>query len=155
MRKYIPEGKLLKFIDIKRLPFVMLPSIIVQTFCPIDVHINNCVLPVSITSNSMSHLSLEGFGRTNINSIFPIEFTPNGRFSAPPVRRRVSTIIGARSTSRFYRSGIKYIIQCPYCNKTFRRTKRDLQLRKHNQPNSKIKCPGSGRRGYLIDTRYG
>ena len=81
--------------------------------------------------------------------IFPIEFTQNGRFSAPPVRRRPKS---RRTTSRF---GITYIIQCPFCNKTFRRTKRDFQLRKHNQPNSTYKCSGSGRRGYLIDTRYG
>jgi len=87
--------------------------------------------------------------------IFPIEFTPNGRFSAPPVKRRVSTSIRTSSRIRPYGSGIKYIIQCPYCNKTFRRTKRDFQLRKHNQPKSTYKCPGSGRRGYLIDTKYG
>lgn len=86
--------------------------------------------------------------------VFPIEFTPDGRFSTPPVKRRPST---RRIKSTGYRTaGFKttYIIQCPYCNKTFRRTTRDFKLRSHKQPNSNYKCPGSGRRGYHIDTRY-
>lgn len=86
--------------------------------------------------------------------VFPIEFTPAGRFSAPPVKRRRST--RRRKFAGFRATGFKqtYIIQCPYCNKTFRRTTRDFKLRSHKQPNTNYKCPGSGRRGYHIDTKY-
>ena len=85
----------------------------------------------------------------------PIEFTPNGRFSAPFITRRRQPKIGSRRVGSRSRSGITYIIQCPYCNKTFRRITRNFKIRKHNQPNSNFECPSIGGRGYLIDTIYG
>lgn len=85
----------------------------------------------------------------------PIEFTTDGQFSAPPLRRRQSVRSSIRTRGSLSKSGITYIIQCPHCNKTFRRTKRDFNLRNHKLPSSTYPCPGSGRRGYLIDTRYG
>ena len=92
------------------------------------------------------------------NPQFPVEFTPDGRFSAPlQFRRRRSSTRSPRRSRKQIRSGggIIYIIQCPYCEKTFRRTTRDFNLRKHKLPNSGFECPVKGSRGYMIETRYG
>ena len=84
----------------------------------------------------------------------PIEFTPNGRFSAPLLRRKARVGFGPYLRSPYSGTGKKYIIQCPYCHRTFLRKTRDLQLRSHIEPNSQYKCLGSNKRGYLIETKY-
>jgi predicted nucleotidyltransferase component of viral defense system len=54
-------------------------------------------------------------------------------------------------TQRRVKTGPVYIYQCSYCQKKFRRSKRDSRLNEHKTP-SGYSCPG--RTGYLVDTKY-
>ena len=69
--------------------------------------------------------------------VFRVEFTEKGRLSAPATRRRRTT-----STSA------KYVIECTYCGKQFRRARYSLRLRPHKQKGSLSECPG--RTAYFI-----
>ena len=66
---------------------------------------------------------------------------------APARRRRPARRSSARSGST---SGLVYVIACPSCGKTFRRTGNETTLRPHKTPNG-WPCPG--RRGYLAEVR--
>ena len=82
--------------------------------------------------------------------VYAIEFSSAGPMAASPQRR--STGYVSRPTSRQpQRHGTVYVIQCPHCQKQFRRQKRDLVLRPHKTPQG-YRC--SGRRGYLVRTDY-
>jgi predicted nucleotidyltransferase component of viral defense system len=54
------------------------------------------------------------------------------------------------TSSRRAPTGLTYVIQCPYCHKTFRRNKNDSALRAHKRPDGIVECPG--RVGYLVRT---
>jgi predicted nucleotidyltransferase component of viral defense system len=90
---------------------------------------------------------------TPFRPTFAIEFSSAGPLSAPPARSpiRLRRAVSARRPSS-RRGGISYVIECPVCNKRFRRTTRGLTLRPHKTPGG-WNC--SGRRGYLVDTTFG
>ncbi|MGD0085189.1 MAG: nucleotidyl transferase AbiEii/AbiGii toxin family protein [Acidimicrobiales bacterium] len=79
--------------------------------------------------------------------VYAVEFSAAGPMAAPPARR--SPVYPAiRSTPRrASRPGTVYVIQCPYCQKEFRRQTRDVALRPNKTPYGTT-C--SGRRGYLV-----
>lgn len=85
--------------------------------------------------------------------IYLIEFSLGGPLSAPPTTRSPISTATRRPVMRSGGSGIEYVIECPYCQKHFRRSSRDLQLNEHKSPHG-YRCSGSGRRGHLVDTRY-
>ena len=64
--------------------------------------------------------------------------------AAAPTRapRRTSSSSGRTSF------GVTYVFECPYCQKTFRRTSNDPGLRAHKRKDGYGDC--SGRRGYLV-----
>lgn len=78
--------------------------------------------------------------------VYRIEFAASGPMSAPSARG-ASTV--ARPPSRM---GMTYLIECPSCDRTFRRTTRTTNLRAHNDPDG---YPCRGRRGHLVDEAYG
>jgi predicted nucleotidyltransferase component of viral defense system len=68
-----------------------------------------------------------------LNSITSAPARASRRASSPP-----------RQTS----SGLTYVFQCPYCQKSFRHAHNDPSLRPHKLPGGYGNC--SGRRGYLV-----
>jgi predicted nucleotidyltransferase component of viral defense system len=78
--------------------------------------------------------------------VYLIEFAASGPMSAPPARGNRAV---ARSRSRL---GTTYIVQCPSCDRTFRRTTRSTDLHAHKDADG---YPCHGRRGYLVDEVYG
>ena len=92
---------------------------------------------------------------------YKVEFTPTGPLSSPKLTRRPSGLVEWYSAGRLRprrhtatRMGPTYVIECPYCYKKFRRSKRNFTLNKHKDQSGYSICLGSGRRGYLIDTIY-
>ncbi len=87
---------------------------------------------------------------------YAIEFSSAGPLAAPLAPaiggHRAPRATPTRST-RSPRSGVIYVIECPYCHKSFRRQTRDTAMRAHKTPEG-WPCPGSPGRGYLVDTRY-
>jgi predicted nucleotidyltransferase component of viral defense system len=81
--------------------------------------------------------------------VYQVEFTPSGVIVAPPTTHNPAPLRGATTVRRQH--GWVYIIQCPTCQKQFRRTKRDLELNPHKNP---LGSPCSARRGYLVSSRY-
>lgn len=88
-----------------------------------------------------------------------IELAPQGPVLVGPATSRIgskvsgSSISGARQSSRaraVRATGLVYVYQCPYCQKSFRRNRMDSHLNPH-----KNKAGGrcAGRTGYLITTR--
>jgi hypothetical protein len=82
---------------------------------------------------------------TPYKPVFRVEFTPTGRLQAPQSVRRRSVIRHA--------GGTRYVVECSYCGKRFRRHKYSLRLKAHKHKGSDWNCPG--RRAYLVDTYYG
>ncbi|MCA1705939.1 MAG: nucleotidyl transferase AbiEii/AbiGii toxin family protein [Actinobacteria bacterium] len=83
--------------------------------------------------------------------VYAVEFSSSGPMAAPPVRRS-SGYAAPRPSSRSRQyHGPVYVVQCPNCQKQFRRQTRDLALRPHKAPQG-YNC--SGRRGYLVRTDY-
>lgn len=87
---------------------------------------------------------------------FAVEFAPAGIVASPPLQSlnisrgpRTSTGIRPlrRTRTSYFDEG--YRIQCPYCDRIFRRTKRNLTLGTHKDQYGD-RCSGSGRRGYEI-----
>ena len=70
--------------------------------------------------------------------------------SPPPVRRTMSRRSPGRRRST---GGYYYVVQCPYCQKRFRRKTRGTKLNKHKDKHG-YRCSGSGRQGYLVDQGY-
>ena len=48
-------------------------------------------------------------------------------------------------------SGPTYVVECPYCDRTFRRKINNTTLKEHKDKDG---YPCSGRHGYLVDTIY-
>ncbi len=93
---------------------------------------------------------------------YQIELSPQGpvRVASAPFRASPSTprsTLGgitrtpARKTARPTSGRLKYVFQCPHCQKKFTRTKNDSKLNAHKNEWGG-QC--SGRTGYLINTRY-
>jgi hypothetical protein len=84
---------------------------------------------------------------TSFTPRLPIEFSPTGSISAPPIARTSS---GPRTRSaRGWGSRPTYVFECTGCRKIFRHSKNDSALRTHKTPNG-WRCPG--RRGYHVRT---
>jgi len=84
---------------------------------------------------------------------YRVELAASGGLQVPLVATRPRTAPPPRSR-RPARSGLVYIIECPYCWKRFRRSSMAKeQLNEHKAPEG-VRCPGSGRRGHLVVTRH-
>lgn len=100
---------------------------------------------------------IENVSVTNIpyTEKYPVEISPSGYISMPPLRRASTGGISANRVPRSRRSansafGTVYKIQCPICQKTFgRKNYSDTIINKHKSPWGS-QCSGSGRRGYHI-----
>jgi predicted nucleotidyltransferase component of viral defense system len=86
---------------------------------------------------------------------YVVELSASGPISAPPIQRATTGLPLTRRprtrVTRWSRSGPTYVYECYYCGKKFYHKKYDAQLRPHKDKHG-YKC--SGRRGYLVDTRY-
>lgn len=96
---------------------------------------------------------------------FVVELTPAELGAVQPLTRaagstadaggafRLGSPMGRRHTisARRSKSGPVYVYQCGYCQKKFRRSKRDSRLNEHKTPHG-YRCPG--RTGHLVDTKY-
>jgi predicted nucleotidyltransferase component of viral defense system len=80
----------------------------------------------------------------------PIRAVPTTTAPAPPrsVSRRPSSSAPRRSTHGYY-----YVVQCPYCQKKFRRTTRDTKLNEHKTKQG-YRCSGSRGHGHIVDQGY-
>ncbi len=79
---------------------------------------------------------------------YTIELTAAGPIHAPETER----ISARRATSRSRNSnGPTYVVECPYCDRTFRRKTNSTTLKAHKDKDG---YPCSGRHGHLIDTTY-
>lgn len=78
---------------------------------------------------------------------YPVEISPTGSISMPPIRRTVSNRISP-SVRLGSSNNYPYKVQCPLCQKTFSRKKMsDTRLNKHkNQYGGNC----SGKRGYIV-----
>lgn len=90
---------------------------------------------------------------------FAVEFTPSALLARPEGLATLTTPSGARTQSavrairprsRSHRSSLAYTVACPYCQKHFKRSKMHLTLGTHKDAYGHNRCPGSGRRGYLL-----
>lgn len=90
--------------------------------------------------------------RETFTPVYPIEFWPTGTISAPPITRRISLGLSnrprpARVVRKSWSGGPRYIVQCTYCGKRFRR--RDTILREHKMKGrGGYPCPG--RTGFIV-----
>lgn len=82
---------------------------------------------------------------TPFRPVYAIEFSARGPLAAPPTARRSTGLVSGRRSTPYAER--QYTVQCPRCQKKFRRKKRDLRLRPHKTPWGTA-C--SGRRGYLV-----
>jgi predicted nucleotidyltransferase component of viral defense system len=84
---------------------------------------------------------------------YRIEFTSSGPLSAPATASVPRTAFPPRATPRSRAGGFghTYIFECPYCQKRFRRSTNDADLRKHK---TKDGWDCSGRHGQWVDTQY-
>ncbi len=82
--------------------------------------------------------------------IYITEFSSVGPIHAPPSTTRAPEY-QPRSRRSKQNSGITYVIECPACGKTFQRKRQGTTLRPHKDKGGWA-C--TGRRGYLVDTRY-
>ncbi len=82
--------------------------------------------------------------------VYAVEFSSSGLLNALPIAGRLTVF--PRRTTRRTNAGPEYIVECPACGKRFTRRRRDAVLRPHKSPDG---WPCRGRRGYVVDTRYG
>lgn len=76
---------------------------------------------------------------------YAVELTSSGPITAPPsVRRTASFRTGVQTEPR-------YVVECPNCNKKFKRKRHNTRLKPHKDKNG---YPCAGRSGYLVDTIY-
>lgn len=84
---------------------------------------------------------------------YRVELAASGGLRASPVATHPRSAAPPRAR-RPARSGLVYIIECPYCRKRFRRTSiAKQQLNEHKAPGG-FRCPGSRRRGHLVEARH-
>jgi len=84
---------------------------------------------------------------------YTIELTASGPLHAPEAERTSPRRVSGFSSSR-RRSGSNgptYVVECPYCDRTFKRKTNNTKLKAHNDKDG---YPCSGRNGYLVDTIY-
>jgi predicted nucleotidyltransferase component of viral defense system len=62
---------------------------------------------------------------------FPIELTKSSGYFARPFSSGSTGEYGSRRASSWVNFGIEYTVECPYCNKRFKRTKYDTKLNEH------------------------
>ncbi len=89
---------------------------------------------------------------------YRVELTPHGPLIAPPTSSATRgsphrSTLPRRRAARARSLGPTYIFECAYCQKKFRHRKNDSTLRKHKARGGSWTCPG--RRGYLVDVKYG
>ncbi|MGB2753528.1 MAG: nucleotidyl transferase AbiEii/AbiGii toxin family protein [Phycisphaerae bacterium] len=82
---------------------------------------------------------------------YKIEFSSSGPIHAAPTTTNPRSA-PRRHAGRPARTGIIYVIQCSWCQKTFRRTKMSMVLKPHKDKNG---YPCHGRAGFLVGTHYG
>lgn len=84
---------------------------------------------------------------------YRIEFTSSGPLSAPVTASIPRTVFQPRAADRSRAGGFgpTYVFECPYCQKRFRRSTNDADLRKHKTKDG-WDCPG--RYGQWVDTQY-
>lgn len=102
-----------------------------------------------VSSPNIKAFNVQKIGGLRVTSMMftprhPIEFSPVGAISAPPVAR---TSFGSRA--RRLGSRTMYVFECANCQKLFRHSKNDSALRTHKAPGG-WRCPG--RRGHLVRT---
>lgn len=86
--------------------------------------------------------------------VYRVELSATGHIHAPLLSSTPQSARGPR-TPRRPPHGIVYMLQCPHCQKRFRRTRMgDTRLNMHKD-NAGGKCWGSGKTGYVVETRYG
>lgn len=78
------------------------------------------------------------------------ELSARGYFGAPFGQGRTSTRSGSGRLAAL-RRGWRYVIQCPYCSRRFRRMRRSTDLRTHRDGYGN-KCPG--RRGAIVGQEF-
>jgi predicted nucleotidyltransferase component of viral defense system len=78
---------------------------------------------------------------------FPIELTKSTGYFAKPFSSSGTGAFGARRASSRTNFGIEYTVECPYCNKRFKRTKYDTKLNEHKDRYGN-RC--YGRVGYIV-----
>ena len=82
---------------------------------------------------------------------YPVEITPTGKISMPPLRRSIgrSSTTNLRSPSRRSASSSRpYKVQCPVCQKAFSRARiADAKLNKHK---NQFGTTCSGRKGFIV-----
>ena len=91
---------------------------------------------------------IQGAKATNVSFSprYTIELTASGSLHAPETER-----VSTRRISNLGRSsnGPNYVVECPYCDRKFRRKTNSTILKAHKDKDG---CPCSGRHGYLIDS---
>jgi len=104
----------------------------------------------AIRADSREHRSYRVDGITSVRAtnrpfrpVYAVEFAAAGPMFAAPSRA------GYRTARRTYGgSRTAYILQCGYCDRTFRRSTRTTELRAHKDADG---YPCAGRHGYVID----
>ena len=93
---------------------------------------------------------IQGAKATNVSFSprYMIELSASGPLHAPETER-----VSTRRTSSWDRSsnGPTYVVECPYCDRKFRRKTNSTILKAHKDKDG---YPCSSRHGYLIDTIY-
>ncbi len=77
---------------------------------------------------------------------FPIELTKSTGYFAKPFSTSAGTLT-SRRTPRKSSFGIEYTVECPYCNKRFKRSSYDTKLNEHKDRYGN-RC--YGRVGYIV-----
>ena len=78
---------------------------------------------------------------------FPIELTKSSGYFAKPFSSGRTGSFGPRRVSSRTNFGIEYTVECPYCNKRFKRPKYDTKLNEHKDQYGN-RC--YGRVGYMV-----
>jgi predicted nucleotidyltransferase component of viral defense system len=78
---------------------------------------------------------------------FPIELTKSSGYFARPFSSGSAGTFSSHRVSSRTNYGIEYTIECPYCNKRFKRTKYDTRLNEHKDRYGN-RC--HGRVGYMV-----
>jgi predicted nucleotidyltransferase component of viral defense system len=78
---------------------------------------------------------------------FPIELTKSTGYFAKPFSSASTGVFRSRRASSRANLGIEYTVECPYCNKRFKRMKYDMKLNDHKDHHGN-RC--YGRVGYIV-----
>jgi predicted nucleotidyltransferase component of viral defense system len=81
------------------------------------------------------------------NPRFPIELTKSTGYFARPFSTSTGTFTSRRTLPRKSSFGIEYTVECPYCNKRFKRSSYDTKLNEHKDRYGN-RC--YGRTGHIV-----